>query len=103
MPESRVITATPAVNFDGLVLHLENTERTLLGAKQFNQFVGGNISAVRARHLLKNATVSYTVVKVGDDIGNGAVATKDGHKIDILVLSDRKSDLICTLEEQKSE
>jgi hypothetical protein len=103
MNTATVTMAVPSAKFSGLVLHLSDGERTILGAKQFASFVGGDVNSLRARHILKGASVSYTSVAIGDDIGNGNTATAEGHKIEMLVLSDRKSDLLCTLAESTGE
>jgi hypothetical protein len=93
---SKVRTATKSTNFPNtLVLHLESGERTLLGAKQLYSFTGlSNINSPGAMHSLRGAEVEYSDIKEGDDIGNGVVATRDGHKIDLLILSLAKSNLI---------
>ena len=105
MPTSVCKSATRAVKFNGILLHLDDEVITSLSPKQFKQFTDIDSSKPGAIHMLKGATVSYVPVKKGDKRDDGSVVEQDGYHVDNIELSDRKGELIfkMSVELEKAE
>lgn len=103
MPQGKVKSARVSVNYDGVIVKLDNEEHMVLGQKNFFSFTRLDLNTLRGFHALKGATITYDVLKKGDTRFDGTIMEQDGHAITDIELSDTKSNLIQTLAEVSAE
>lgn len=103
MSTAVVKNATRATSFTGIILHLDNSERTSLSLKQFKQYTDIDGAKPGAIHMLKGAVVEYTPVKKGDTREDGSVVEQDGYHVESIALTDRKGELIYELATKAEE